>query len=313
MANQLKPGTCVTFKNFSEKNKHMNNMLGLVKKQLENGHYRVMVTSGEFQIHPDKMVAVKQCPNEPQVSKSSAFIMWPEIVRSEFPCLQWIDSQELREICSDYMVAMGSSRYPIELTVEKLEQARKNCDKLSQFLKKNLGWKSPAHIKLLTSEKYGSVSDEHTVLEVFIMHDAESTAKNNKFLENFIKTNNSINHVIGMPNFQNLERSHSIKGPFLHFFRYAGTQSNTGVIKPFSSSAEVTKTVQMLNLMTSLNVFAMRFKLSFRKNWSTECRDEQKQAATMNWDKTGSCDGPCGHCEFIDETREMMKVQEWKD
>jgi len=322
MTTELKPGTCVSFKKLSDKKwSHLNGKPGLVKKQLENGLYRVMVNSkNDFQVKYENLDAVKQCPNKPQESESSAFLMWPDTPRSEYPSLQWIESQELNRICSEYLVSMGAN-VTKGLTQDKKKRTE-DCDKLSECLKKLLGWKNPAQLRLDTVERN---SDEAIACEMYVIYDMDSTAKKNKYIEHFFKTTGTITRTVDLTNSQKslapelLKRYFEvplpvIKGPILHFFRYMGKTSNrncTGKILPFTNSANDLKLAAGLNDATTLNTFSLRFKTSLRekllKIGDSDMEKRNDASASEIVEITDACAGSCVHCDQFLVIQDMIK------
>jgi len=289
MTTELKPGTCVSFKNFNDAT-HLNGKPGLIKKKLENGSYRVMFNSkNDIQVKHENLNVVEQCPNTPQETDGSAFLMWPDTPRSEFPSLQWIESQELNRICTEYLVSMGANVVK-GLTKDKKKRSE-DCEKLSECLKKLLGWKNPAQLRLHTLEPSSEILLLETLedlesefsgeiaREMYIIHDMDSTAKKNKYIENWFKTTEHITEGVDLTDSleggtQELLKRYSeiplpvIKGPILYFFcDFRGKTSKQfacGKILPFTNSANDVEFLANLKMIRTLNLISLQFKLSSR-------------------------------------------------
>merc|ERR1711976_759229 len=113
----IKPGTCIKFKNLlSEKWQHMNGKPGLVKKKMEDGRYRVMCNSkSELAVEADKLEVIIQCPYKVQLNPSVGALIWPSTPRSHQLGIQWVHDDCLVEACENL----------------RSYKAERSCDKIS--------------------------------------------------------------------------------------------------------------------------------------------------------------------------------------
>jgi hypothetical protein len=344
MTTELKPGTCVSFKNFtSEKSCHLNGKPGLIKKKLENGSYRVMVNSkNDFQVKQENLNVVEQCPNKPQESEGSAFLMWPDTPRSQYPSLQWIESQELNKICTEYLISMRENVITrkngnnMEKSVTKDKKKRtEDCEKLSECLKKLLGWKNCAQLRLDTVDQH---SEEAIATDLYFVYDAESTAKENKYIKHFFENAKTIHQTVDLTNSQVSMKDYGlntpemlksffevplpvVKGPVLIFSRFIGKSANkftNGEIVPFSNSPSDVKLETDLKSGMTLNLFALRFKVNHEKSLKVQSLEEANRHVCFHGiyatpseviDLTAICDEDldCVLCKKMLKIQKLMK------
>jgi len=340
MTTELKPGNCVSIENLSDKKwSHLNGKPGVVKRKLENGLYRVMVNSkNDFQVKLENLSVVKQCPNKRQrpwydspdkpdgyISHFLSILMWPDISRSEYPSLQWVESQKLNQILEEYLVSMGSN-VSNGFTQNKKKRIE-DCGRLSECLESLFGWKNAAQLRLDTVERNCDQNWDY-MCEMYIVYDVDSTAKKNKHIETFFKNNNcSITRAVDLtgsqrnmsystyPLPQQLMEEESdvrkplpeIRGPILQFCRYVGERHYRSAFG------------------TSLNTFSIRFKTSFNSNKDDlPSIPKQNQLAGREHAldffqfmerkinlRDRVCTDSCNDCKLFSEQIEELRIQEF--
>ena len=90
-------GTIIRLKGLKGK-KDYNGKFGVVKKELENGRFQVMIDGDkDLSMKTLNLVALNQCPNR-QHRVEEGMLFWPHVKGCPTPCIQWLNDDVLEQV-----------------------------------------------------------------------------------------------------------------------------------------------------------------------------------------------------------------------
>ena len=94
--NELEAGSIIKFKGLKGK-KEFNDRFGVVKKQLENGRFQVMIDGDkDLSMKEVNLEPLEQCPNKHHLVEEG-MLFWPHVKGCPTPCIQWLNDDDLEK------------------------------------------------------------------------------------------------------------------------------------------------------------------------------------------------------------------------
>lgn len=299
---QLEPGTIIKIQNLKTA-VDRNGTLGVIKKIMPNGSYRVMVNGkSDLGMKTENLEALNQCSGKYR-HKYEAAMIWPRINKSDIPCIHAV--QDLYPEIGEHFVKPfdlqdPGSGYPfqsLQVTQESnpanITKKGTKMAKFSDVLKETLGWKKPDYFMAIHGTNQESeckaYPENYYIGNAYaVWFDEASEADDNDWIQ--IRFNQE-----GVP---------PIRGPCLYWDRLY--KREVSELEP--NVIDITRNSMYQRWMTrgwSVNRFKTYFycnRINARKN-EKDMHNYRNLGRSMigNMNKSNHCDGLCVACDFAVE------------
>jgi len=296
---QLEPGTIIKIQNLKTA-VEKNGTLGVIKKFMPNGSYRVMVHGkSDLGMKMENLEVLNQCSGKYR-HKYEAALIWPRINKSDIPSIYAI--QDLYPEIGEHFVKPVDCQDPgpgyafqsLQVTPESnpanIHKKGTKMAKFSDVLKKTLGWKKPDYFMAIHETSHTSeckhYPDNYFIGNAYaVWFDEASEADVNDWIQ--IRFNQE-----GVP---------PIRGACLYWDRLYKRE----VSEKEPSIFDFTRNSMYQRWMTrgwNVNRFKTYFycnRINARKN-EKDMQDYRSLARPMieKMNKDNHCDGLCAACDF---------------